>query len=137
MFLFLTSEVGAAPLQAFFHVVGTSAMDPLAVLAEMDVMDAAGVRVEEILDSDAQLRRSQAAPTLIIYPQAKRNVWTKFFLVLGSRVTKCWVTHRNQRRRTETMSQTRAPFAEVEQPLRFQACSDAEIKTVPRHFCAC
>ena len=54
-FEFLTSEVGSAPLQASFHVIGTSAMDPLAVLAEMNAMDAAVACVEEILDSDAQL----------------------------------------------------------------------------------
>ena len=54
----LTSEVESAPLQASFHVIGTSAMDPLTVLAKMDAMDHAGVHVEEILDSHAQLRRS-------------------------------------------------------------------------------
>ena len=115
-FEFLTSEVGSAPLQASFHMIGTSAMDPLAVLAEMDAMDtmdAAGVRVEEILDSDAQLQRSQAAPTLTVSPQTKRNVWTKLFLVTESWVTKCCVTRRSQRRRTPTMSQTMAPFADV------------------------
>ena len=79
----------------------------------MDAMDAAGVRVEEILDSDAQLRRSQAASTLTVSPQTKRNVWTKLFLVTERRVTKCCVTRRSQRRRTPT-SHTMAPFADVE-----------------------
>ena len=95
-------------------MIGTSAMDPLAVLAEMDAMDAAGVRVEEILDSDAQFRRSQAAPTLTVSPQTKRNVWTKLFLVTECWVTKWCMTRRSQRRRTPTMSQTMAPFADVE-----------------------
>ena len=113
-FEFLTSKVGSVRLRASFHVIGTSAMDPLAVLAEMDAMDAAGLRVEKILDSDAQLRRSQAAPRLTVYPQTKRNIWTNLFLVTGRRVTKCLVTCRSQRRRTPTMSQTMAPFADVE-----------------------
>ena len=57
-FEFLTSEVGSAPLQAFFRWIFSSAMDPFADLAKMDAIVAAGVHVEEVLDSDAQLRRT-------------------------------------------------------------------------------
>ena len=89
-------------------------MDPLAVLAEMDAIDAAGVRVEEIPNSDAQLQRPQAAPTLTVYPQTKKNVWTNLFLVTGFRVTTCWVTRPSQRQMASAMSQPMAPFADME-----------------------
>ena len=47
-------EVSRSSSRASLHVIVTFTMDPLAVLAGMDAMDAAGVPVEEIPDSDGE-----------------------------------------------------------------------------------
>ena len=53
-FEFSTLEVSRSSSRASLHVIVTFTMDPLAVLAGMDAMDAAGVPVEEIPDSDGE-----------------------------------------------------------------------------------
>ena len=53
-FEFSTLEVSRSSSGASLHVIVTFTMDPLAVLAGMEAMDAAGVPVEEIPDSDGK-----------------------------------------------------------------------------------
>ena len=119
-FEFSTLEGSRSSSRASLHVIVTFMMDPLAVLAGMDAMDAAGVPVEEIPDSDGEFDdRSLEGSEVDVLSSDEEELWMTNFSVMVRRAAR-QVTRRSQGQRTPTRTPTSRMTAEQ--------CADVDVE---------
>ena len=84
----------------------------------------------------SQLKNKKGSSTKFFARTVTSSISVRHFV----RSRHVWLSINNTRRTnalTYRLWQSMRPSTSMTSTLRFQACADEEIKTVPRHFCAC